>query len=126
LAIPMKRAIPIIQELEATGKVKRPYFGVEVRSLNEIPAYYWKETLQLPRDVTEGVCILDVRSPSPAAQAGLREYDVIVEADGKLVRNIIEFRTILYNKKINDKMKIVFYRGANKEKATVKLGSENY
>ncbi|MBO9131340.1 S1C family serine protease [Bacillus sp. 165] len=126
LAIPINRAMPVIQELEETGSVKRPYFGVELRSLNEIPSYYWDETLQLPSSVTDGVCILDVRSPSPAAQAGLREYDVLVEVDGKPVRNIIEFRTALYNKKINDTMNIVFYRGTKKEKATVKLGAEKY
>jgi S1-C subfamily serine protease len=126
LAIPISRALPIIQELEKTGKVKRPYLGVELRSLNEIPTYYWEETLQLPTDVTTGVCILDVRSPSPALKEGMREYDVIVEVDGKPVKDIIEFRTILYSKKTNDTMKLVFYRGNQQKTATVKLVEENY
>lgn len=126
LAIPISRALPIIQELEKTGKVKRPYLGVELRSLNEIPTYYWGETLQLPTDVTTGVCILDVRSPSPASKEEMREYDVIVEVDGKPVKDIIEFRTILYSKKTNDTMKLVFYRGNQQKTATVKLVEENY
>lgn len=126
LAIPISRALPIIQELEKTGKVKRPYLGVELRSLNEIPTYYWGETLQLPTDVTTGVCILDVRSPSPASREEMREYDVIVEVDGKPVKDIIEFRTILYSKKTNDTMKLVFYRGNQQKTATVKLVEENY
>ncbi|WP_028400742.1 S1C family serine protease [Ectobacillus panaciterrae] len=122
LAIPITRAIPVIDELEKTGKVKRPYLGVELRSLNEIPSYYFDKTLKLPPNVVDGVCILDVKSPSPAAQVGLREYDVIVEVDGKPVRDIIEFRTILYKKKIGDKMKIGFYRGTKKEATTATLG----
>lgn len=126
LAIPISRALPIIQELEKTGKVKRPYLGVELRSLNEIPTYYWEKTLQIPTNVTTGVCILDVRSPSPASREGMREYDVIVEIDGKPVRDIIEFRTILYSKKINDTMNIVFYRGNQQKTAKVKLAEENY
>jgi S1-C subfamily serine protease len=126
LAIPISRAVPIIQELEKTGKVKRPYLGVELRSLNEIPTYYWEKTLQLPTNVTSGVCVLDVKSPSPASREGMHEYDVIVEVDGKPVHDIIEFRTILYSKKINDTMKIVFYRGSEQKTATVKLAEENY
>jgi serine protease Do len=126
LAIPISRALPVVDELEKTGKVKRPYLGVELRSLNEIPNYYWDKTLHLPQNITEGVCVLDVKSPSPAAQAGIREYDVIVEMDGKPVRDIIEFRTLLYKKKIGDKMKMVFYRGTKKEAVTVTLGSEAY
>ncbi|MFD3450537.1 S1C family serine protease [Microbacteriaceae bacterium 4G12] len=126
LAIPVTRAVPVINELEKTGKIQRPYIGVELRSLEEIPNYYWQKTLKLPGDVTTGVCILDVKSPSPAATAGLHEYDVITEIDGQPVRDIIEFRTILYKKKINDTMKMVFYRGTKKETATVKLSTENY
>ena len=48
------------------------------------------KTLHLPGTVTEGVCILDVKSPSPGADAGLREHDVIVAVDGKPIRDIID------------------------------------
>lgn len=65
LAIPVTRAVPVISELEKRGKVSRPYVGIELRSLNEIPNYYWDKTLHLPSNVTDGVCILDVKSPSP-------------------------------------------------------------
>lgn len=126
LAIPIDRAVPVMNELEKSGKVSRPYVGIELRSLNEIPTYYWSKTLQLPSNVTEGVCILDVKNPSPAMDAGLREYDVIVSIDGKAVHDIIEFRTALYNKKIGDKMKITFYRGTKQDTTTVKLSSQNY
>lgn len=126
LAIPVARAMPVIEELEQYGKVKRPYVGIELRSLNEIPNYHWEETLHLPSNITEGVCILDVKSPSPGADAGLREYDVIVAVDGQTVRDIIEFRTALYGKKIDDKMKLTFYRGTKRATTTVKLGSQQY
>ena len=126
LAIPITRAVPVMNDLEKYGKVRRPYVGVELRSLNEIPNYYWDKTLHLPSNITEGVCILDVKSPSPGVDAGLHEYDVIVAVDGKAVQDIIAFRKILYNKKINDKMTVTFYRGAKRETTTVKLGSQQY
>ncbi|EEL48234.1 MULTISPECIES: S1C family serine protease [Bacillus cereus group] len=126
LAIPVTRAVPVMDELEKHGKVRRPYVGIELRSLNEIPNYYWSETLHLPSSVTDGVCILDVKSPSPGANAGLREHDVIVAVDGKPIRDIIGFRTSLYSKKIDDKMTLTFYRGTKRATTTVKLGSQNY
>jgi len=126
LAIPVTRAVPIMNELEKYGKVRRPYVGIELRSLNEIPNYYWSKTLHLPGNVTEGVCILDVKSPSPGTDAGLREHDVIVAVDGKPVRDIIGFRTALYDKKINDKMTLTFYRGTKRATTTVKLGIQKY
>ena len=79
----------------------------------------------LPGNVTEGVCILDVKSPSPGTNAGLREHDVIVAVDGKPVRDIIGFRTALYIK-INDKMTLTFYRGTDETTTTVKLGIQKY
>ena len=51
-----------------------------------------------------------MKSPSPGADAGLREHDVIVAVDGKPIRDIIGFRTV-YDKEINDKMTLTFYRG---------------
>src|SRR5699024_7231526 len=36
-AIPIDTALPIIQELEGTGEVKRPYLGLEIYSLEEVP-----------------------------------------------------------------------------------------
>ncbi|MEH7462540.1 S1C family serine protease [Bacillus thuringiensis] len=126
LAIPVARAVPVMNELEKYGKVRRPYVGVELRSLNEIPTYYWDKTLHLPANVTEGVCILDVKSPSPGSDAGLHEYDVIVAVDGKTVQDIIAFRKVLYNKKIDDKMTITYYRGTKRVTTTVKLGSQQY
>ncbi|PEY38117.1 2-alkenal reductase [Bacillus cereus] len=126
LAIPVTRAVPVMNELEKHGKVRRPYVGIELRSLNEIPNYYWSETLHLSSSVTDGVCILDVKSPSPGASAGLREHDVIVAVDGKPIHDIIGFRTSLYSKKIDDKMTLTFYRGTKRATTTVKLGSQNY
>jgi S1-C subfamily serine protease len=46
--------------------------------------------------------------------------------DGKAVQDIIAFRKILYNKKINDKMTVTYYRGAKRETTTIKLGSQQY
>jgi serine protease Do len=125
LAIPIDYARPIIDDLEKFGEVRRPYMGVELKSVAEIPAYYQQEALKLPRDVNFGVAIRSVEPNSPAAQAGLQELDVIVDMDGVEIKDVIDLRKHLYNKKkIGDQMRIKFYREGKIKEAIVKLGGE--
>jgi serine protease Do len=125
LAIPVDYARPIIDDLEKFGEVRRPYMGVELKSVEEIPAYYQQEALKLPRDVNFGVAIRNVEPNSPASLAGLQELDVIVDMDGVEIRNVIDLRKHLYNKKkIGDQMVIKFYRNGKLKQTTVKLGGE--
>src|SRR5690625_2650933 len=44
-AIPIDIALPVIDELEKTGEVTRPYLGVEIYSLEEVPKVEWARTL---------------------------------------------------------------------------------
>lgn len=127
LAIPINYAIPIIEDLEQHGEVKRPYMGVELQSVSEIAKYYQEEALKLPKDITYGVALRQVVPNSPAAQAGLKELDVIVEMDGEKIEDVIDLRKHLYNKKkIGEQMKVKFYRNGELKETKMKLGSEAY
>ncbi|MDZ5471681.1 S1C family serine protease [Bacillus sp. 31A1R] len=122
LAIPINYASPIIDDLEKHGEVKRPYLGVQLQSVNEVPAYHQQETLKLPNDVKDGVAILQVEPNTPASKAGLREYDVIVEMDDEKIKDVIDLRKHLYNqKKIGDELKIKYYRNGKLEETTITL-----
>src|SRR5699024_8677748 len=98
-AIPIYSALPIVQELERTGKVTRPFLGVEIYSLDEVPQSEWEDTLTLPDDVEGGVYVWSVEPLSPAAEGGLDRLDVITELDGKEVMDMIDFRKVLYQEK---------------------------
>lgn len=111
LSIPINYAIPIIEDLEAHGKVKRAYMGTSLRSLSEVTSYQQDATLNLPSKITEGVVIASVEPGSPAEKAGLKEYDVIVELDGDAIPDVPSLRKHLYaEKKIGDTMKVKYYR----------------
>ncbi|MCH1626756.1 S1C family serine protease [Ferdinandcohnia quinoae] len=127
LSIPITSAKPIIEDLEKFGEVHRPFMGVgQLKAVSEISSYHRQQTLQLPRDVTEGVAVLEVLSNSPAAQAGLRELDVIVELDGEKIDSVIALRKHLYTKKsIGDSMETTIYRSGKKQKITIRLEKES-
>ena len=127
LAIPINFAEPIIADLEKYGEVRRPYMGIELRSLSSISSYHLQETLHLPKNVVEGVAILQVVPTSPAAQAGLKQFDVIVALDDKPIRNDIELRKYLYTEKsIGDTMRVTFYRDGKKQTVTMRLAEESF
>lgn len=110
-SIPINSAIPIIEELEKNGEMKRPTMGIKILAdLTDIPSLY-QQNLKLPNDVTKGVVIENVVPNSPASKAGIQQYDVIVEMDGEKIETSIDLRKHLYiNKKIGDKLTMKVYR----------------
>lgn len=125
LSIPINYARPIINDLEQYGEVRRPYMGVDLKSVAEIPGYYQEEALKLPRDITYGVALRQVVPNSPASQAGLRELDVIVEMDGKTIHDVIDLRKHLYQEtKIGDQMEIKYYREGKLQTTKITLAED--
>lgn len=122
-SIPINSAIPIIEQLEANGTVERPAMGVSLVDLKEVPAFYQKQTLNLPTDVTEGVVIAQVEEGSAADEAGIEQYDVVVEMDGEKVSDAIELRKVLYSKNVGDAVKLKVYRNGKIINKTVELKS---
>ncbi|WP_085993826.1 S1C family serine protease [Oceanobacillus senegalensis] len=125
LSIPIDFAMPVIAELEEKGEMIRPYLGVEIYSLDEVPHAEWDNTLNLPREVDGGVYVWSVEPFSPADQAGLEKLDVIISLDDKPVKNMIELRKILYQEKeIGEEVNISFYRNGELREVTLTLGSQ--
>ena len=121
-SIPINSAIPIIEELEKNGEMKRPTMGISLVDLTDVPAFYQQQTLKLPQDVTTGVVITDVVGNSPASKAGVQQYDVIVEMDGEKIETSIDLRKHLYNdKKIGDKLTMKVYRQGKLVEVTLTL-----
>lgn len=124
-AIPIASAIPVIDELEREGQMTRAFLGVEAYSLLDIPQTEWRRSLNLPSSVTGGIYLQSIEPRSPAEEAGLQAYDVIVELDGEEVETIVDLRKHLYeDKQPGDRMKIVFYRNGSLQEADVQLSTQ--
>ncbi len=108
---------PTVQALIANGKIDRAYLGVGTVDVTDAIA----KNFGLP--VNNGVAVTAVGSGSPAAQAGLRTNDVIVNVDGQDVANSGDLLAILAKHKAGDTVSVTYYRGASKQTTDVTLAS---
>ena len=121
-SIPINIAIPVIEDLERYGEVKRPYMGVSLQELSQIPEYHLRQTLKLPENISAGLLVTDVVSGSPADRAGLRQMDVIVRLDDQKIETMIDLRKYLYNsKEIGDTLTVGYYRNGKYQEVKLTL-----
>lgn len=119
-AIPMDDAKPIIEQLIAHGKVKRPFMGITPRDLLTLSDRDRERTLGLPGGVTQGVVLVGVNGP--ALGAGLQQLDVIVQLDDVRVGSSAALRKYLYGQKtIGDTLIVHYYRGSQLRTTRMKL-----
>lgn len=103
------------QEDEAAPAKERAWLGVAVEEAPEALA----EQLGLAAGV--GLVISHVTADSPAAKAGLKKNDVLVELDNQSLVHPAQFRKLVQLHKPGDKVKLEFYRGGKKQTETATL-----
>ncbi|MFB1051733.1 S1C family serine protease [Paraliobacillus sp. JSM ZJ581] len=121
-AIPIDDAKPVIEQLETKGKVSRPFIGISAMPLSAVPDRHIEETLQLSKEVTDGVVIAEVQQGSAANQAGLKRYDVITKINDKEISSMMDLKEFLYSETtIGDEVQLTYYRNGEKQKTTLTL-----
>lgn len=122
-AIPSNDLVPIINEIMEKGKVERPYIGVGLADLAQIPQRYLQN---LPEEVEGGAMITTVDPNSAAAKAGLQEQDLILSINGHDVQNSKELRKYLYNElEVGDVAELEVYRADEKINISLTLSSNH-
>lgn len=95
-AIPSNQVVEVVNALRTKGRVERPVAGLQV--VNELTAelatYY-----NLP--VNHGVAVKPLKG-SPAEKAGLKEYDIIREVNGKKVQTAYDLQECMFGCKVGD------------------------
>lgn len=120
-AIPSNEVVKIINQLVKSGKIERPALGIQYVDLTNIAVSQQKSILKLPSSVENGVVVYTVTKNSPAENAGLRKYDVIVELAGKKISSQDEVKNILYSQKLGSTVSIKYYRDGKLKTGTIKL-----
>lgn len=121
-AIPSNDVVPLVEEMVQKGAVARPYIGISMVDVTQIPRSYLGD---LPDDVQHGVAVTDVDSNSPAGRGGIQPGDIVVGMNGEEVQSIDELRTVLYKDlKVGDDVTFDVYRGQEKLEVDITLTSD--
>jgi len=102
-AVPINLASSVMQSLIATGTVARGYLGVGVEPLTA-------ELAEAMGKDAKGMVISTVTADSPAAKAGLKQEDVIVAINGRLVDSLDVLRLIIAQTPPGTKVKVRYLR----------------
>lgn len=103
-AVPSSLAQPVVQQLIETGEVKRGFIGVTIQPLTDQIA----ETLGL--ESAHGALVSEVDPDTPAGRAGLRAGDVILEFNGKPIREVRELPRVVAATEIGSTARVVAWR----------------
>lgn len=122
-AIPSNDLIPIINEIMETGQVERPYIGIGLASLEEIPSMYLQN---LPQNIEGGAMVTTIDTNSAAAQAGLKVQDIITSINNKTITSSDNLRKYLYSElEVGEQVSLGVYRGGEKITIELTLTSSN-
>ena len=108
-SIPTYVAIPIINDLETYGEVRRPQLGVYIQDMSMIPDRL-KEILNISTEQKTGVFIYEVFEGGVAEQMGIKAGDVVTAINGEAVDDTMAFRKKLYNFREGDEIELTVVR----------------
>jgi serine protease Do len=120
-SIPSNEVVQVINQLVKNGKISRPSLGVSLVDLANVSTSQQQSVLNLPTSVTKGVVVMQVTSNSPAASAGLKQYDVITAINNKSISDASDLKTALYKYKVGGTVTLTYYRNGDKKTLKVKL-----
>jgi len=116
-AVPINMARSVVQQLIATGAVKRGRLGVEVEDLTPDIA----EALHI--DAQGGAVIKKVAPDSPARRVGLQAGDVIIAIDGRPVANSADLRNTVALTAVGQTIQLTILRKGNQQTISVQVAS---
>ena len=106
-------------ERPAFTKVAEPAGGGQLRGGSGYGAYFG--SIPDMSDEVKGVRFADVRPGSPAAKAGLRAGDVMIEFAGREIRNLEDFTYMLRTHKPGETVEVTVQRDGKPLAARVTL-----
>ena len=91
-AIPIERALRVADEIIRTGQVRRAWWGLEVAGAEAMRE--WR--------TQGGVTVNTVAPDGPAARAGITRGEVLLKANGRTLRNFLDWESVRLDRGVGD------------------------
>jgi putative serine protease PepD len=115
-AIPVDLSKTISNEIISTGRVTHAYFGLQTVPIPQGTA--------AEAGVSEGLFVAGAVAGGPAAQAGLRQGDVITKVNGDPATTNVQLQELTLTKSPGDKVTVDYERDGKAASTTVTLGAQ--
>jgi S1-C subfamily serine protease len=109
-AIPVNTAKRVIAGLLRDGRVRRSYIGIGGQSTNIPRHVMWRHRLR----GTGGVVVISVAPGGPAAHAGVRDGDILVEFNGQPLASVDDLHRLLTDEQIGQRVPVTLLRSGEK------------
>ncbi|MBH8567144.1 trypsin-like peptidase domain-containing protein [Nostoc sp. CENA67] len=121
-AIPIDKAKVIASQLQRNGKVAHPYLGVQMVTLTPQLAKQNNtdpnSSIEIPE--VNGVLVMRVIPNSPAASAGIRRGDVIVQIDGRPITSAEQLQNVVEDSRLGQVLQVKVQRGNQTQQLSVR------
>jgi serine protease Do len=111
-AIPIERAVRVADEIIKSGSVRRAWVGLDVEGAAAMRN--WKSQ--------GGVVVAAVTPEGPAARAGLSPGDVLVEANGRRLRNYLDWEAVKLDLHVGDRVDLSVRSGGGTVRRRIVTG----
>jgi serine protease Do len=111
-AIPIERALRVADEIIVHGTVRRAWVGLEVEGATAMRD--WK--------AAGGVTVTSVAPGGPAAKASLRKGDVLTQANGRPLRNYLDWEAVKLDLHVGDAVELSVRTGQRTARRRVVTG----
>lgn len=116
-AIPSNIARKVVEDLLQYGIVNRAYLGIEMRELDS------ELSSSIGTKTSQGIYVHNVIKGSSSEKSGLKKGDIILEIDGKKIKDNSDLTGFLSSKRPGDEVNILIER--KREKQTLKVILQN-
>ena len=117
-AVPSWRIQSVIRELQETGEVDRSFYtGLSLRAVDARIA----QALDLSE--ARGLIVASVEAGSPAEEAGLQPYDIVVLVGGEAVTSVADIRQRLVDNRAGDTVTLGIVRDGEERDVRLRLGA---
>ena len=123
-AIPTTIMNKVVSDLKQYGNVQRAMIGIQGSDVNVYVDSEKEKGNEVDLGTMEGIYIAKIVDDGAAAEAGLKEGDVITHIDGKSIKSFGELQNVIAQKRPGDKITINYLRNKKKQSATLTLKNE--